>query len=60
MLRFDDDTIRALAAKLRDEEGVMRVAPAHCTGHPGFQVFQQTFGDRFVAAGLASEVPIGP
>jgi 7,8-dihydropterin-6-yl-methyl-4-(beta-D-ribofuranosyl)aminobenzene 5'-phosphate synthase len=60
LLPYDRATIEALAERLRDEYGVRRIAPAHCTGHLGFQILRDTFGNRYLGGGLGSEVPIGP
>ncbi len=29
---------------MREEYGVESVAPAHCTGHLGFEIFKKVFG----------------
>jgi 7,8-dihydropterin-6-yl-methyl-4-(beta-D-ribofuranosyl)aminobenzene 5'-phosphate synthase len=60
LLPYDRTTIEALAQRLRDEYGIRRLAPAHCTGHLGFQLLQRAFVEHYVVGGLGSEVPIGP
>jgi len=52
LLPYGTKDIRGRARKLRDEFGVERVAPAHCTGHLGFRVFRETFGDQYHLAEL--------
>ena len=52
------DEIRRVATALRDTHKVASVAPGHCTGEPGFDVFQQVFGDRYRYAGLGVRVEI--
>jgi 7,8-dihydropterin-6-yl-methyl-4-(beta-D-ribofuranosyl)aminobenzene 5'-phosphate synthase len=39
---------------MKEELGVAGVAPTHCTGHAGFKVFREVFGDRYHAAGLGT------
>lgn len=58
MLPYDEQTIAGVAARMRDEYGVKRAAPAHCTGHLGFKVFRETFGDGYESAGLGAAIPI--
>lgn len=43
--------IRLLAEKLRDL-GVLFVAPSHCTGDKGMEIFAETFGEGFIRAGV--------
>ena len=53
---YDQDTIERLARELKEKMGVRRVAPAHCTGHVGFKVFRQVYGEDYHYAGLGSVV----
>jgi len=39
---------------------VRYIAPAHCTGKPTFAILKQTFGDRYIYAGLGTTVLLGP
>src|SRR5262249_13257519 len=48
LLPYDAATIQSLAERLRDEYRVARVAPAHCTGHLGFQLLESVFRDRYL------------
>jgi len=48
--------IRRLAQTLKQDLGVRRVAPAHCTGMLAFKIFREVYGENFVTAGLGSEV----
>ncbi len=57
LVPYDEAQIRELALRLRDEDGVGSVAPAHCTGHVAFRVFREVYGDRCLYAGLGAEVP---
>ena len=36
------------------------IAPVHCTGEPAFAILKETFGDKYVYAGLGSTVVLGP
>ena len=58
LLPYGESEISAIAKRMRDEYGVARVAPAHCTGHLGFKVFSETYGDDYVPAGLGALVPL--
>jgi 7,8-dihydropterin-6-yl-methyl-4-(beta-D-ribofuranosyl)aminobenzene 5'-phosphate synthase len=44
--------IRRIAKVLRDDWCVDQVAPGHCTGEPAFLALSETFGERYVYAGL--------
>jgi 7,8-dihydropterin-6-yl-methyl-4-(beta-D-ribofuranosyl)aminobenzene 5'-phosphate synthase len=41
---------------MKDNLGVRRVAPAHCTGNLAFKIFREQFGSNYAYAGLESEV----
>ena len=36
------------------------MAPVHCTGEPAFAALMQSFGDRYVYAGLGTTLELGP
>src|SRR5262249_13177773 len=36
------------------------LAPVHCTGEPAFAILKETFGDRYIYAGLGTTVLLGP
>ncbi len=52
------EEIERLALALRNEWGVRRIAPGHCTGEPGFEALQRHFGDAYSYAGLGCRVAI--
>jgi 7,8-dihydropterin-6-yl-methyl-4-(beta-D-ribofuranosyl)aminobenzene 5'-phosphate synthase len=60
LLPATDDQISRIAASLRDNWNVHYIAPAHCTGEPAFAILKQTFGDRYIYAGLGTVVLPGP
>jgi hypothetical protein len=55
-----DGQIRTIAASLRDNLNVRFIAPAHCTGEPAFAILKESFGDRYIYAGLGTTVLLGP
>jgi 7,8-dihydropterin-6-yl-methyl-4-(beta-D-ribofuranosyl)aminobenzene 5'-phosphate synthase len=57
LLPYGRKEIDEIAANMRDELGVKFVAPAHCTGHLGFQVFREVFGENYRLAGLGTATP---
>ena len=60
LLPAKDDEIVRIATTLRDEWRVEFIAPVHCTGEAAFAVLKQTFGDRYVYAGLGTTIMLGP
>jgi 7,8-dihydropterin-6-yl-methyl-4-(beta-D-ribofuranosyl)aminobenzene 5'-phosphate synthase len=55
-----DDAIAKVVAALKDVFKVERVAPGHCTGEPTFAALKQTFGDRYLYAGVGASLRMGP
>src|SRR5262249_18303179 len=60
LLPAKDDQINSIAVALRDNWSVRYLAPVHCTGEPAFAILKETFGDRYVYAGLGTTVVLGP
>jgi len=60
LLPANEGQIRAIAASLRDNFGVRFIAPAHCTGEIAFPILQESFGDRYLYAGLGTTLLLGP
>jgi 7,8-dihydropterin-6-yl-methyl-4-(beta-D-ribofuranosyl)aminobenzene 5'-phosphate synthase len=56
LLPYDGDYISKLARRMKDELGVRRVAPAHCTGNLAFKIFRDVYGENYNYAGVESEV----
>jgi 7,8-dihydropterin-6-yl-methyl-4-(beta-D-ribofuranosyl)aminobenzene 5'-phosphate synthase len=59
LLPAKDDQISSIAASLRDNWNVRYIAPVHCTGEPAFAILKESFGDRYIYAGLGSTVLLG-
>jgi 7,8-dihydropterin-6-yl-methyl-4-(beta-D-ribofuranosyl)aminobenzene 5'-phosphate synthase len=60
LLPATPDEISRIATALRDEWQVAWLAPAHCTGEPAFAILNESFGDRYVYAGLGTTLELGP
>lgn len=60
LLPAKDDQIKTIAASLRDNWKVEYVAPGHCTGEPAFAILKESFGDRYLYAGLGTTILLGP
>lgn len=60
LLPANNDQIRSIAASLRDKWNVRYIAPSHCTGEPAFAILKESFGDRYIYAGLGTTVLLGP
>jgi 7,8-dihydropterin-6-yl-methyl-4-(beta-D-ribofuranosyl)aminobenzene 5'-phosphate synthase len=60
LLPAKDDQINSIAASLRHTWGVRYIAPVHCTGEPAFAILKESFGDRYIYAGLGTTVLLGP
>ena len=52
LIPYSREYIESLAKRMKDDYGVESVAPAHCTGHMGFSIFQQVFGNKYRFFGL--------
>lgn len=51
--------IQRIATTLRDTWKVGWIAPAHCTGEPAFAILKETFGERYLYAGLGTALALG-
>jgi 7,8-dihydropterin-6-yl-methyl-4-(beta-D-ribofuranosyl)aminobenzene 5'-phosphate synthase len=54
-----DSVVERVASSLHDTYHVDYIAPGHCTGEPTFRALQKTFGDRYLYAGLGTELGVG-
>jgi 7,8-dihydropterin-6-yl-methyl-4-(beta-D-ribofuranosyl)aminobenzene 5'-phosphate synthase len=53
---YDASYISNIAKLMKDDLGVRRVAPAHCTGNLAFKIFRELYGENYNYAGVESEV----
>jgi 7,8-dihydropterin-6-yl-methyl-4-(beta-D-ribofuranosyl)aminobenzene 5'-phosphate synthase len=58
LIPYSRQYIEDLAKRMHEEYGVEAVAPAHCTGHLGFSVFQKEFGDKYRFFGLGETLKL--
>ena len=54
LLPATPEEISRIATALRDDWKVAWIAPAHCTGEPAFAILKESFGDRYLYAGLGT------
>jgi 7,8-dihydropterin-6-yl-methyl-4-(beta-D-ribofuranosyl)aminobenzene 5'-phosphate synthase len=60
LLPATPDEISRIATTLRDDWKVEWIAPVHCTGEPAFAILKESFGDRYLYAGLGTTLELGP
>jgi 7,8-dihydropterin-6-yl-methyl-4-(beta-D-ribofuranosyl)aminobenzene 5'-phosphate synthase len=60
MVVAPDAAISEAVALLHDSVKVDYIAPGHCTGEPTFAALLQSFGDRYLYAGLGTVIALGP
>jgi 7,8-dihydropterin-6-yl-methyl-4-(beta-D-ribofuranosyl)aminobenzene 5'-phosphate synthase len=53
-----DAEISRIATALRDHWKADRIAVGHCTGEPAFAALQRAFGDRYIYAGLGTQIEL--
>jgi 7,8-dihydropterin-6-yl-methyl-4-(beta-D-ribofuranosyl)aminobenzene 5'-phosphate synthase len=53
---YDATYITNIAHLMKDDLGVRRVAPAHCTGNLAFKIFRDLYGENYNYAGVEAEV----
>lgn len=58
LLPADDDDVRSLARRLRDEWDIHLVAPSHCTGESAIAILMDELGDRFAEAGVGATIVV--
>lgn len=56
MIPFDQDQIVKLTTLIRNDLGVHRIAPAHCTGHLAFKELMKAYGKDYLFAGLGETI----
>jgi metal-dependent hydrolase (beta-lactamase superfamily II) len=50
------EQLQQLGGVLKNELGVVRVAPAHCTGHLAFRILKTLYGEDYLFSGLGETV----
>jgi 7,8-dihydropterin-6-yl-methyl-4-(beta-D-ribofuranosyl)aminobenzene 5'-phosphate synthase len=58
LIPYNRTYIEGLAQRMKDVYKIELVAPAHCTGHMGFSVFQKTFGEGYRFFGLGESIEL--
>jgi 7,8-dihydropterin-6-yl-methyl-4-(beta-D-ribofuranosyl)aminobenzene 5'-phosphate synthase len=58
LVAASDSDISEMIASLRDTWKVDYVAPGHCTGEPAFAALERAFGERYLYAGLGTQLKI--
>jgi 7,8-dihydropterin-6-yl-methyl-4-(beta-D-ribofuranosyl)aminobenzene 5'-phosphate synthase len=56
LLNTSDSEVDRIAARLRSDPGVKRIAPGHCTGEYAFTALRRVFGSAFVHAGVGEVI----
>ena len=56
LIPYSRQYIEGLAKRMKEEYQVESVAPAHCSGHLGFSIFQKIFGDKYRFFGLGERI----
>jgi 7,8-dihydropterin-6-yl-methyl-4-(beta-D-ribofuranosyl)aminobenzene 5'-phosphate synthase len=59
LVSANDVDIGAAVTALQETWKVDYVAPGHCTGEPAFAALKRAFGDRYLYAGLGTQLKIG-
>ena len=59
LVAANDSDISGVVTSLHDTWQVDYVAPGHCTGEPTFVALKSAFGDRYLYAGLGTQLKIG-
>ena len=56
LLPFDRAETLRICNLMKNELGVARVAPGHCTGHMAFKILSDLYDDKFIYAGLGEKI----
>jgi 7,8-dihydropterin-6-yl-methyl-4-(beta-D-ribofuranosyl)aminobenzene 5'-phosphate synthase len=59
LVAANDSDIGEVVTSLHDTWKVDYVAPGHCTGEPAFAALKRAFADRYLYAGLGTQLKIG-
>jgi len=58
LIPYSREYIEGLASRMKEVYHVESVAPAHCTGHMGFSIFKNVFGDHYKVFGLGKKLEL--
>lgn len=56
LLPYDRGQLDRICSLLKNDLGVAKVAPAHCTGHLAFRMLKTLYGENYLFAGLGETV----
>ena len=57
LLGKNREQLRKIISDLK-QEGVVKVAPSHCTGDAAIAMFRREWGDNFIEGGLGALIKI--
>lgn len=52
LLSYDRGQINSFASQLKNDFGIKKIAPTHCTGHLAFKLLKDAYGKYHIFAGL--------
>jgi 7,8-dihydropterin-6-yl-methyl-4-(beta-D-ribofuranosyl)aminobenzene 5'-phosphate synthase len=55
---YSREHVEELVREMKDDLGVRRVAPTHCTGDGAIEVFEEIFGENALWAGLGARITV--
>ena len=58
MLPYGRSEINIIASQLKNDFGVKKIAPAHCTGHLAFKILKDTYDENYIFVGLGERIRI--
>lgn len=58
LLPYDRSEINSIASQLKNEFGIKKIAPTHCTGHLAFKLLNDAYGKDYIFAGLGERTVI--
>ena len=58
MIPYGRSETITVSYQLKNDFGVKKIAPAHCTGHLAFKILQEEYGEDYVFAGLGERIKI--
>lgn len=58
LIPYDATFITGQIKRMRENYGIKKIAPGHCTGHLAFKLLRDTYGADYVLAGLGSKIEL--